>query len=76
MLIRTPQLGVALARTLGNATYALMRGHGSVAVGKSIKQVVYRAIYGEVNARLQGEASRLDDATGTFATSGLAERAS
>ena len=59
MLIRTPGLGVALAQTLGVASYALMRGHGSVAVGHSLKQVVYRAIYGEVNARLQSEASRL-----------------
>jgi HCOMODA/2-hydroxy-3-carboxy-muconic semialdehyde decarboxylase len=63
MLIRTPQLGVALAATLGRATYALMRGHGSVAVGKSIRQVVYRAIYGEVNARLQADASRLGSIT-------------
>ena len=33
MLIRTPDLGTALARTLGVAPFALMRGHGSVAVG-------------------------------------------
>ena len=63
MLIRTPELGVALASTLGSATYALMRGHGSVAVGNSLKQAVYRAIYAEVNARLQSEASRLGDIT-------------
>jgi len=63
MLIRTPQLGVALARTLGSASYALMRGHGSVAVGGSLKQVVYRAIYGEMNARLQSEALRLGTIT-------------
>jgi len=36
-----------------------MRGHGSVAVGATLKQVVYRAIYAEVNARLQSEALRL-----------------
>jgi HCOMODA/2-hydroxy-3-carboxy-muconic semialdehyde decarboxylase len=63
MLIRTPELGVALARTLGGAAYALMRGHGSVAVGVSIPQVVYRAIYAEVNARLQSEAARLGEIT-------------
>lgn len=63
MLIRTPELGVALARTLGSAAYALMRGHGSVAVGVSIQQVVYRAIYAEVNARLQSEAARLGEIT-------------
>jgi HCOMODA/2-hydroxy-3-carboxy-muconic semialdehyde decarboxylase len=40
-----------------------MRGHGSVAVGSSVKQVVYRAIYAEVNARLQSEAMRLGNVT-------------
>jgi len=59
MLIRDNALGDALARTLGRGAVALMRGHGSVAVGFSIKQVVYRAIYTEMNARLQMEASRL-----------------
>ena len=63
MLIRTPALGTALAMTLGPGPYALMRGHGSVAVGASLKQVVYRAIYAEVNARLQSEASRLGEIT-------------
>ena len=59
MLIRDNALGDALARTLGPGAVALMRGHGAVAVGVSIKQVVYRAIYTEMNARLQMEASRL-----------------
>jgi len=59
MLIRDNALGDALARTLGPSAVALMRGHGSVAVGVSIKQVVYRAIYTEMNARLQMEAARL-----------------
>jgi HCOMODA/2-hydroxy-3-carboxy-muconic semialdehyde decarboxylase len=63
MLIRDRGLGAALARSLGPATFALMRGHGSVAVGTSIKQVVYRAIYAELNARLQGEAMRLGEIT-------------
>ena len=63
MLIRTPALGVALAAKVGAAPYALLRGHGSVAVGTSLKQVVYRAIYAEVNARLQAEASRLGPVT-------------
>jgi HCOMODA/2-hydroxy-3-carboxy-muconic semialdehyde decarboxylase len=59
MLIRDNALGDALARTLGAQAVALMRGHGSVAVGASIQQVVYRAIYTEMNARLQMEAARL-----------------
>ncbi|HEX2829651.1 MAG TPA: class II aldolase/adducin family protein [Burkholderiales bacterium] len=63
MLIRTRGLGAALATTLGSAAYALMRGHGSVAVGTSIKQVVYRAIYAELNANLQATASRMGEIT-------------
>jgi len=59
MLIRDRKLGAALARALGAAPFALMRGHGSVAVGATLKQVVFRAIYAEVNARLQSEALRL-----------------
>jgi HCOMODA/2-hydroxy-3-carboxy-muconic semialdehyde decarboxylase len=63
MLIRDRKLGAALARALGAAPFALMRGHGSVAVGSTLKQVVYRAIYAEVNARLQSEAVRLGTIT-------------
>lgn len=63
MLIRSRKLGAALARTLGPAAFALMRGHGAVAVGASIKQVVARAVYAEVNARLQSEAFRLGEVT-------------
>jgi ribulose-5-phosphate 4-epimerase/fuculose-1-phosphate aldolase len=44
---------------LGDKAVVLMRGHGSVAVGDSILQVVHRAIYTEANARLQAEAARL-----------------
>jgi ribulose-5-phosphate 4-epimerase/fuculose-1-phosphate aldolase len=63
MLIRDRKLGAALARALAAAPFALMRGHGSVAVGATLKQVVYRAIYAEVNARLQSDAVRLGTIT-------------
>ena len=59
MLVRSPALGVALALRLAENPAALMRGHGSVAVGVSLPQVVFRAIYLEVNARLQSEAMKL-----------------
>jgi HCOMODA/2-hydroxy-3-carboxy-muconic semialdehyde decarboxylase len=59
LLIRTPELGVALAECIGDRPLALMRGHGSTVVGESIRQVVFRAVYTEVNARLQAEALRL-----------------
>jgi ribulose-5-phosphate 4-epimerase/fuculose-1-phosphate aldolase len=41
----------------------LMRGHGSTAVGISIEQVVYRAIYAEVNAKLQLQALGMGEVT-------------
>lgn len=63
MLIRSPHLGAALARTLGAAPFSLMRGHGSIAVGISVKQVVYRAVYAEMNARIQLEAMKLGEIT-------------
>jgi ribulose-5-phosphate 4-epimerase/fuculose-1-phosphate aldolase len=59
MLVRNPALGEALALRLNDKPAALMRGHGSVAVGISLPQVVFRAIYLEVNARLQSEAMKL-----------------
>ena len=59
LLIRSQELGIAMAQALGNAPVVLMRGHGSTAVADSIPLAVYRAIYTEVNARLQADALRL-----------------
>jgi len=59
MLIRDNKLGEALAKSLGNSTVILMRGHGFVAVGNSIPRVVLYAIYTPINARLQAEAMKL-----------------
>jgi ribulose-5-phosphate 4-epimerase/fuculose-1-phosphate aldolase len=66
MLIRTPALGAALARRLGSAAVALMRGHGDVVVAPSLKLAVYRAVYTEINARLAAEALRLGEGRVTF----------
>lgn len=61
MLIRSNELGAALARSLGSCSCVLMRGHGSTVVGNSVEQVVYRAIYAEVNAKLQLHANGLGE---------------
>ncbi len=63
MLIRSPQLGRALAGTLADKPMVLMRGHGATVVGASLSLAVYRAIYAALNARLQMEAMRLGDVT-------------
>ena len=59
LLVRSNELGRALAESLGEASFVLMRGHGSTTVGPSIKHAVYRAVYAEVNANLQRDALRL-----------------
>jgi ribulose-5-phosphate 4-epimerase/fuculose-1-phosphate aldolase len=61
MLIRSTYLGQALARSLGSKSCVLMRGHGSTVVGTSLEQCVYRAIYAEVNAKLQLQAQGLGE---------------
>ena len=66
MLIRNTALGAALATTLGDCAVALLRGHGNVVVGGSIREVVFRAVYTEVNARLAADALRLGQGRVTF----------
>jgi ribulose-5-phosphate 4-epimerase/fuculose-1-phosphate aldolase len=63
MLIRDHRLGAALARSLGPHAAVLMRGHGATVVGTSLRQAVFRAVYTEVNAKLQAEAMRLGPVT-------------
>lgn len=59
MLIRNADLGKSLAAALGSHQILLMRGHGSVAAAQSIRHVVFRAIYTEVNARTETQAAIL-----------------
>jgi HCOMODA/2-hydroxy-3-carboxy-muconic semialdehyde decarboxylase len=59
MLISGAPLGKALAETLGDKPVVLMRGHGNVVVGPSVQVAVYRAVYTEINARLQAQAIAL-----------------
>jgi ribulose-5-phosphate 4-epimerase/fuculose-1-phosphate aldolase len=63
LLISNNALGRALAELFDCSDIALMRGHGSTVAGGSIRQAVYRAVYTELNARYQLEASRLGEVT-------------
>lgn len=69
LLIRNCAHGKELAKSLGQGSVALMRGHGFVAVGESVQMAVYRAMYTETNSALQqkavalgGDITFLDDA--------------
>lgn len=61
MLIRDRYLGASLAKSLGDCSCVLMRGHGSTVVGNSLQQAVYRAIYTEINAKLATQALALGE---------------
>lgn len=53
MLVSDGAKGIALAQVLGTHDIALMRAHGSVACGRTLQAAVFRAVYTEVNARIQ-----------------------
>jgi HCOMODA/2-hydroxy-3-carboxy-muconic semialdehyde decarboxylase len=59
LLVKNLALGDALARTLGGANVALMRGHGMVTVAGSIPEAVFRAYYTAQDAQLEADALRL-----------------
>ena len=53
MLVSNGIKGVALAAAMGSKDIALMRAHGSVTCGPTLQTAVFRAVYTEVNARIQ-----------------------
>jgi ribulose-5-phosphate 4-epimerase/fuculose-1-phosphate aldolase len=53
MLVGNGAKGVALAEVMGNKDIVLMRAHGAVACGPTLQAAVFRAVYTEVNARIQ-----------------------
>ena len=74
LLVSNNAIGVELAQVLGGASVALMRAHGSVAVGPNLQVAVFRAVYTEVSARVQqaaiahgGTIAALSEAEGLLA---------
>jgi HCOMODA/2-hydroxy-3-carboxy-muconic semialdehyde decarboxylase len=59
MLVLSQELGRSLAIALGQGSVVLMRGHGNAVAGPDLKTAVFRAIYTEVNAKLQMQAVML-----------------
>jgi len=59
MLVLTRELGQSLAQALGQGSVVLMRGHGNAVAGPDLKTAVFRAIYTEINAKLQMQAVML-----------------
>jgi HCOMODA/2-hydroxy-3-carboxy-muconic semialdehyde decarboxylase len=59
MLVSDPARGKSLAQMLSDKWVVLMRGHGDVTVGPTVKMAVFRAYYTDVDAKLQSQAIAL-----------------
>jgi HCOMODA/2-hydroxy-3-carboxy-muconic semialdehyde decarboxylase len=70
--VESPERAAEIAQILGPAKAVILRGHGAVVVGRSIREVCILALYLEESARLQVEAMKLG--TPNFVSQGEAER--
>src|SRR5437763_132062 len=61
LLVTSMEMGRDFAKTLGSHTVALMRGHGSTVVGRSIREVVFTSVYMEINAEMLLKALSMGD---------------
>ena len=57
--VESPARAGEMAKLLGNAKALMLRGHGAVVVGQSIREVCMLAIFLEESARLRSDAVRL-----------------
>ena len=63
LLVTNMAMGRDLAAALGSRPSILMRGHGAVVAGASLREVVFNSIYLQVNADLQMKAAALGSIT-------------
>lgn len=57
--VESPTRAGEMAKLLGNSKALMLRGHGAVVVGQSIREVCMLALFLEESARLQAEAMKL-----------------
>lgn len=57
--VESPARATEMVKLLGDAKALILRGHGAVVVGQSIREVCMLALYLEESARLQTEAMKL-----------------
>jgi ribulose-5-phosphate 4-epimerase/fuculose-1-phosphate aldolase len=63
LLVTNAEMARDLAAALGPRSAILMRGHGAVVAGASLREVVFNSIYLQLNAELQMKAQSLGDVT-------------
>ncbi len=71
-LVRTMEQGRDLAQCLGDRAVTLMKRHGSLVVGRNLREAVMTAIYLQVNARIQIQAMQMG--TPDFLTPGEVDK--
>ncbi|MDP3256996.1 class II aldolase/adducin family protein [Bosea sp. (in: a-proteobacteria)] len=59
LIVSTREQGDSLARTLASNWTVLMRGHGATVAGRSVRELVFRSIYGARNAEVQWTAAQI-----------------
>jgi HCOMODA/2-hydroxy-3-carboxy-muconic semialdehyde decarboxylase len=59
LLVRTPEQALSMAHALGGNWTILLRNHGATVAGRTIRECVFRAIYGAHNAAVQLSAMSL-----------------
>lgn len=67
LLVDTPEQARSLARSLGDASLVLMRGHGATVVGSSLRELVFKAVYACRDADYQRQAAVLGPLKGLSA---------
>jgi ribulose-5-phosphate 4-epimerase/fuculose-1-phosphate aldolase len=63
LLVTNMEMARELAAALGDRPVILMRGHGCVVAGMSLREVVFNSIYLQLNADVQMKAGTLGDVT-------------
>jgi HCOMODA/2-hydroxy-3-carboxy-muconic semialdehyde decarboxylase len=63
LLVTNAEMATDLAAALGERPVILMRGHGCVVAGGSLREVIFNSIYLQLNADLQMKAHALGDIT-------------
>ncbi len=59
MLVATEAQGRSMARALGQGWTVLLRRHGATTAGRSLRELVFRTIYGARNADIQARAMQI-----------------
>ncbi len=59
LLVNTPEQAASLAATLADNWVAAMRRHGATVVGRSVRELTFRAVHLRLNAELQLQAIQM-----------------